>query len=113
LSNLKSLTKLVEQANYHTGSWYETRLSWEINAALWALYDPENDFYYPNVPDWDDLLQKTMDDSSYEKLTKDEVLSILFGLHHRNRIIDGLWTTMFEREVTPKLLIRLLVVNTD
>lgn len=109
----KRLIEIVKTVNNHKGSWYESRLSWEINASLWAIYDPKDNLYFPNVPHWDKLLQKTMNDDSYDKLTKDEVLSILFGLHHRNRIIDGLWTGMFERGVMQKLLVRLLQLNTD
>ena len=54
-----------------------------------------------------------MYDNSYASLTKDEVLSILFGLWHRNRIVDGLWRSMFERGVAQKLLERLLALDTE
>jgi hypothetical protein len=54
-----------------------------------------------------------MYDNSYDRLSKDEVLSILFGLHHRERIVEGLWESMFSRGVTQKLLERLLTLDSD
>ena len=97
----------------YKGSWYESRLSWIINASLWESYDPDDNFYYPSVSNWDDILQRTIDNNKYEALSKDEILSILFGLHHRNRIIDGLWTSMFERGVSQKLIERLPYIDTE
>lgn len=75
---------------------------------LWARYDPHDKLLYPNLDDWDGLLSKTVEENNYEMLSKDEVLSILFGLIHRNRIVEGLWWSMFERGITQKLLKRLL-----
>lgn len=109
----KGLKELIDEAKVYKGSWYESRLSWMINASLWERYDPDDNFYYPNVLDWDDILQRTIDDGMYDALHKDEILSILFGLHHRNRIIDGLWTSMFERGISQKLFQRLLLIDTD
>ncbi len=74
---------------------------------LWATYDPNDDLIYPTVKGWDNLLAETIQVDSYDALTKDEVLSILFGLLHRNRIVEGLWWSMFERGVAQKLLGRL------
>jgi len=54
-----------------------------------------------------------MHDNSYDRLSKDEVLSMLFGLHHRQRIVEGLWESMFSRGVTQKLLERLLALDTE
>ncbi len=80
---------------------------------LWARYDSGDDLVYPTINNWDDLLKVTMDSNSYDTLTKDEVLSILFGLNHRNRIVEGLWWSMFERGVTQKLLGQLLALDTE
>lgn len=76
-------------------------------------YDPNNNFTYPTADDWDDLLELVIDKGSYGSLSQDEVLSILFGLINRNRIVEGLWWSMFERGVTQKLLQQLLAVDTD
>ena len=80
---------------------------------LWATYDPNDDLIYPTIDHWDDMLQSTILKSSYTSLSKDEVLSILFGLINRNRIVEGLWWSMFERDVVQKLLHQLTVVDTD
>lgn len=81
--------------------------------SLWARYDPYGDLIYPTVYHWDSLLKAAIESGDYDSLTKDETLSILFGLHHRNRIIDELWLSMFERGVTQKLLQRLTTLDTD
>lgn len=131
MNTTTSLADLIAAVTAHEGSWGSSRMDWDAEANayqlsrtdeplardvdffLWATFDPDNAFIYPNITGWDDLLERTMDEDSYSKLSKDEVLSILFGLHHRTRIIDGLWTLMFERGVTQKLLGRLLVLGTD
>jgi len=114
MSTPKGLAELVILADAHKGSWRESRLAWEINETLWTIYDPRGDLRFPNISQqWDDLLQKTMDDGSYDKLSRSEVLSILFGLHHRNRIINGLWISMFDDGVTQRLLGRLLALDID
>jgi hypothetical protein len=79
----------------------------DVKMFLWARYDPNDNLTYPNISNWDDLLSVTMANDSYDKLNKNEVLSLLFGLIHRNRIVDGLWLSMFEQGITPKLLKRL------
>jgi len=79
---------------------------------LWETYDPDDELIYPTINNWDDLLAATIENNSYNLLNKDEVLSVLFGLNHRNRIVEGLWWSMFERGVTQKLLARLLVLDT-
>ena len=84
------------------------QLAQDIKMSLWARYDPNDEIKYPNIDGWDDLLTLTIEREGYELLRKDEVLSILFGLIHRNRIVEGLWWSMFERGVTQKLLKRLL-----
>lgn len=89
------------------------QLAREIIMFLWARFDPDDDLIYPCIYHWDDLLIATIDNDDYDSLTKDEVLSILFGLIHRNRIVDGLWWSMFERGVTHKLLKRLSTLDTD
>jgi hypothetical protein len=91
----------------------DSKLAWDVDAFLWARYDSRGNFIYPNIENWDDLLESTIEDGSYDRLSKDEVLSVLFGLHHRTRIVDGLWTSMFERGVMQKLLGRLLVLDAD
>jgi hypothetical protein len=132
MNKTTSLTDLIAAVTAHEGSWGSSRmdwdaeanayllsrndskLAWDVDFFLWATYDPEDNFIYPNIESrWDDLLEQTMGDDSYSKLGKDEVLSILFGLHHRTRVQDGLWTLMFERGVTQKLLGRLLALDTD
>ncbi|HKR81448.1 MAG TPA: hypothetical protein VJR27_00410 [Candidatus Saccharimonadales bacterium] len=91
----------------------DMQLAQDVKAFLWATYDPDNNLRYPTISNWDDLLAEIIEVDSYATLTKDEVLSILFGLQHRNRIVEGLWWSMFERGVTQKLLRRLLEVDTD
>lgn len=80
---------------------------------LWEQYDPNDDILYPTIDHWGDLLAETIGRDDYSSLTKDEVLSVLFGLIHRNRIVEGLWWSMLERGVTQKLLERLLILDTD
>jgi len=108
-----NLPDLVETVNTYTGSWKNAPLAVDVCIFVWGRYDPNMAFIYPNIKHWDDLLQRTIDNYSYDELTKDQVLSILFGLHHRNRINDGLWFRMFTEGVTQKLLQRLLVFDTD
>lgn len=126
----KSLAELIAAANAHKGSWGSSRMDWDaeadayllsrndsklaldVDSFLWATYQP-NSSIYPNIKSWDDLLEKTIEENSYTKLTKGEVLSILFGLHHRTRVVDGLWTSMFERGITQKLLERLLALEAE
>ena len=94
----------------YQGSWENAELAIDVAFALFERYDPDMKFVYPiRSLKWDDLLQKTIDTDSYAELTKDQTLSILFGLHHRNRVNDGLWFRMFEQGVTQKLLERLVV----
>lgn len=82
-----------------------------IKDYLWATYDPNDELIYPVIADWDDLLGRTIKETSYGSLTQDEVLSILFGLIHRNRIVEGLWWSMFEQGVTQRLLSRLHAID--
>ena len=84
-----------------------------IKDFLWATYDPNDELIYPVIADWDDLLGRTINETSYGSLTQDEVLSILFGLLHRNRIVEGLWWSMFERGITQKLLSQLATTDSD
>lgn len=109
----KDLAELVAEVNTHKGSWKNAQLAQDIKMSLWEIYDPNDDLLYPTIQNWDDLLEEAMKSGSYDALTKDEVLSILFGLNHRNRIVEGLWWSMFERGVTQKLLERLLIVDAD
>jgi len=76
----------------------------EIKDFLWATYDPNDELIYPVIADWDDLLERTINEASYGSLTQVEILSILFGLIYRNRIVEGLWWSMYERGITTKLL---------
>lgn len=101
------------EANAYLLSRNDSKLAWDVDFFLWARYDPDDSFIYPNIEGWDDLLEQTIEYDSYDKLSKAEVLSCLFGLHHRTRIIDGLWTSMFERGVTQKLLGRLLALEAE
>lgn len=89
------------------------QLAQDVKMFLWAKYDPYDDLIYPNISNWDDLLTEIIYANSYDTLAKDEALSILFGLVHRNRIVEGLWWSMFERGVTQKLLGRLSELDTD
>lgn len=107
------LAALAAAANAYTGSWKNAQLARDVNWFVWETYDPDEAFIYPNVKDWDGLLEATMESGDYSTLTKDEVLSILFGLHHRSRVVDGLWESMLERGVTQKLLGRLLALGSD
>ncbi len=112
MSELKNLKELVAVANTYKGSWKNAELAQDIKMSLWEAYDPNDDLIYPTVDDWDDLLALTIDKGNYGSLSRNEVLSILFGLIHRNRIVEGLWWSMFERGVTQKLLQQLLTPNT-
>lgn len=85
----------------------------DIKDFLWVTYDPNDELIYPVIADWDDLLQRTIDKASYSSLSHDESLSILFGLIHRNRIVEGLWWSMFERGITHKLLQQLSFKGSD
>ncbi len=108
-----SLAALVEETVTYKGSWRDAQLARDVCAFLWGRYDLDDMFIYPNISNWTDLLEETMASNDYDRLSKDEVLSMLFGLYHRRRIIDGLWESMFERGVTQKLLERLLALETD
>lgn len=88
-------------------------LAQDIKMLLWEQYDPNDDIIYPTFSGWDDQLIKIIDNNDYGSLSKDEVLSMLFGLIHRNRIVEGLWWSMFERGVTQKLLTQLLVIDSS
>lgn len=110
---MSSLAEFVTAANAHEGSWKNAQLARDINMFLWERYDPSGDLIYPTIKHWDLMLLEAMADNDYDKLTKDEILSILFGLHHRNRINEGLWYAMFGRGVTQRLLERLLVLDAD
>ncbi len=112
MTQRKSLEELVT-AETDTNSLKDIQLIQQIKIALWETYDPNDDLIYPTVNNWDDLLAETIENTSYSSLTKDEVLSILFGLDHRNRIVEGLWWSMFECGVTRKLLQQLLALDTD
>ena len=113
MNTATSLTALVAAANTHQGSWENVQLAQEVKMFLWATYDPDDSLTYPTISNWDDLLAETIAVNTYDTLTMDEVLSILFGLNHRNRIVEGLWWLMFERGVTQKLLGRLLALDTN
>jgi hypothetical protein len=80
---------------------------------IWETYEPDFGSKYTRTHDWDALLENTLANDGYGSLSKDQVLSILFGLHHRNRICEGLWVYTLKEEVTQKLLTRLLVLDTD
>lgn len=85
----------------------------EVKDFLWATYDPNDDLIYPTIRHWDLLLLEAMADNGYDRLGKDETLSILFGLIHRTRIVEGLWEQMLSRNVTQQLLGRLLALGSD
>jgi hypothetical protein len=107
-----SLAELVAEVNAFKGSWIESQdLAWDVNRFLWSKSYPYQAFIYTNIRAWADLLQSTIDHDDYNKLDKEQVLSVLFGLNHRNRLADGLWCRMFERGVTQKLLERLLALE--
>lgn len=112
--NYKSLADLVAAVTAYKGTWNASQgLGWDANIFIWEMYEPDFGSKYTRTHDWAVLLEETIAKNSYDSLTKDQVLSILFGLHHRNRIIDGLWVYMLEEGVTQKLLTRLLVLDTD
>ena len=113
MSTSTSLTALVATVSAYTGSWKNAQVAKDVNAFLWATYDSNNTLFYPTIQHWDGLLIETMSNDSYDTLTKDEVLSILFGLHHRNRTVAGIWESMFSRGVTQKLLERLLGLDAE
>jgi len=80
---------------------------------LWAIYDPDDNILYPNISNWDELLITTIEIGNYNTLSKDEILSLLFGIIHRNRVVEGLWWSMFERGVIKKLVVQLIDLDTD
>ena len=90
-----------------------TQSAQDVKMFLWEKYDPNDELIYPTIADWDNLLALTIDKASYSSLSRDEVLSILFGLIHRNRVVEGLWWSMFERGVAQRLLAQLLVLDSD
>ena len=108
-----TLESILTDINTQNGSWTSVRIAQDVKIFLWARYDPNDELIYPVINDWDDLLLNTIKLNSYDTLTYTEVLSILFGLSHRNRIVEGLWWSMFERGVTQRLLERLWSVDTD
>ncbi|HSX35364.1 MAG TPA: hypothetical protein VLH84_00345 [Patescibacteria group bacterium] len=105
-----SLAALVKATSAYKGSWQNAQLAQDIKMFLWKRYDPNDNLIYPTLKHWDLLLLEAMSNDSYDNLDKSEVLSVLFGLIHRTRIVDGLWETMFTRDVTQQLLGRLLVL---
>jgi hypothetical protein len=107
----QNLADLVKAANNHKGSWEDVQLAQDVKDFLWSQYDADDDLVYPIIENWDDLLAEKIQTDTYNRLSKDETLSILFGLIHRNRIIEGLWWSMFERGVTQKLLGHLRVLE--
>ena len=113
MNTATSLSELVTAATVYTGSWHDTELAQDIKMFLWDKFDPNDDLLYPTNRHWDLLLLEAMADDSYDKFDKGEVLSMLFGLIHRTRIVQGLWESFFSRGVTQKLLGRLLVLDTE
>ena len=109
----KELKKMITAADTYKGSWKDAQLAQDIKMFLWEKYDPNDDLIYPIIADWDDLLKLTIDKATYSSLSRDEVLSILFGLIHRNRVVEGLWWSMFEQGVIQKLLTQLLSEDSD
>jgi len=106
-----SLEQLVATVTAYKGSWHDTPLAQDVKMFLWRTYDKNDDLIYPTTKHWDLLLLEVMADNSYARLNKEEVLSILFGIIHRTRIVDGLWEQMFSRDVTQQLLRRLLALE--
>lgn len=106
---LRTLPELIADIHDNSETWENGLLAYEIKIFLWETYDPQDDLIYPIIADWDDLLKATIDKATYCSLSQDEVLSILFGLIHRNRIVEGLWWSIFERGILRKLLLRLSV----
>jgi hypothetical protein len=109
----RTLPELVKDIRENRGARKSGQLGYEIKMFLWETYDPNDDLIYPVIADWDDLLERTITQTTYNSLSQDEVLSILFGLIHRNRIVEGLWWSMFERGVIQKLLAQLLSEDSD
>lgn len=109
----RTLPELVKDIRATIGTRKGGQLAHEIKMFLWATYDPNDELIYPVIDDWDDLLALTVDKASYSSLSHDEVLSILFGLIHRNRIVEGLWWSMYERGVIASLLAQLLASDSD
>lgn len=85
----------------------------DIKIFLWVKYDPNDNLTYPTISNWDVLLRATIANDGYDKLNKDEVLSVLFGLMHRTRIVDGLWELMYSRDITQRLLKRLFTLEAN
>lgn len=108
--DFREFATLVDDRSDTTRS---VQLAGDIKIFLWAKYDPEDRLIYPIIEYWDDLFNEAITCDSYDSLTKDEVLSMLFGLIHRNRIVEGLWWSMFERGVVQRLLGQLLLLDSD
>lgn len=113
MNTVTSLSKLAAAATAYEGSWDNAQLALDIKMYLFETYDPNDDLIYPTIKHWDLLLMEAMADDSYNKLNKGEVLSVLFGINNRNRIVDGLWDSFLERGVTQKLLGRLMVLDDE
>ena len=108
----RTLLELIQDIGSNSEARKSEQIAYEIKMFLWETYDPNDDLIYPTIHNWDDLLSKTIELNNYNDLSREEVISILFGLNHRNRIVEGLWWSMFERGVTQKLLGRLLALDT-
>jgi len=108
-----TLEELVNRINAQKGTRTNVKIAQDVKKFLWAQYDPNDDLIYPNVNNWDDLLLNTIKLGHFGELTYDETLSILFGLNHRNRIVEGLWFSMFERGIIQMLLGRLSSLDND
>lgn len=79
----------------------------DVKNFLWVTYDSNDDLIFPTVDHWDLLLLNVMADGKYDNLSRDEVLSMLFGAMHRSRHLEGFWESLFTRGVTQKLVQRL------
>lgn len=109
----RDLSQLPTSISARQNTAGDIQLAQDIKDFLWARYDPDDNLTYPTISNWDDLLAETIKNDDCISLNKDEALSILFGLIHRNRVIEGLWWSMFERGVTQKLLTQLLALDAD
>jgi len=108
-----SLASLVSDINTCNGLGFSVQLADNVKSFLWRRYDPNGLLVYPSIDSWPELLKRCIKSDDFDTLNKEQVLSILFGLMHRERVVDGLWRSMFEWGVAQKLLVRLSSLDAD
>jgi hypothetical protein len=115
---IEKLQSIIKEIDNNDDEWLANNgermspLGKRVMYFFWEQYDSldKPKFNYPRKKDsrWVEQLEKTMKSDDYSILDKDDVLDIIFGLHHRNRVYEGIWDKMFKDGVMRKLMGRLL-----